>query len=293
HILSRKEFQSALSQQIFEPYKKGFQMAYFRVDNINHLYQTKLKDHAALHKHLQDLIRESMPLAVHHHLIFMSNHSGILMFDSREKLRILNLCNSIIRNITQYLNIHMSITLSDVIPTLDEFYDQFELLLKSHERRFYAGEGSLIQSEEYDAFQELDMNEVKFHLELLEAVRGKDFDTVHQKLKETLEYMRTHDIEPHAVIEYFIFVFHNIEGNEMERGIRQAFPFDTITAKLQLCETADKLEEIAQDSFDKIEAWMNDRASEQYRKEILDAMEYINANMNRKVTLKRLRIALV
>ncbi|MCG4878344.1 hypothetical protein L0N00_18090, partial [Eggerthella lenta] len=73
-------------------------------------------------------------------------------------------------------------------------------------------------------------NEVKFHLELLEAVRGKDFDTVHQKLKETLEYMRTHDIEPHAVIEYFIFVFHNIEGNEMERGIRQAFPFDTITA---------------------------------------------------------------
>lgn len=288
HILSRKEFQSALSQQIFEPYKKGFQMAYFRVDNINHLYQTKLKDHAALHKHLQDLIRESMPLAVHHHLIFMSNHSGILMFDSREKLRILNLCNSIIRNITQYLNIHMSITLSDVIPNLDEFYDQFELLLKSHERRFYAGEGSLIQSEEYDAFQELDMNEVKFHLELLEAVRGKDFDTVHQKLKETLEYMRTHDIEPHAVIEYFIFVFHNIEGNEMERGIRQAFPFDTITAKLRLCETADKLEEIAQDSFDKIEAWMNDRASRRYRKEILDAMEYINANMNRKVTLKEI-----
>ncbi|MFQ7538323.1 MAG: helix-turn-helix domain-containing protein, partial [Clostridium sp.] len=54
------------------------------------------------------------------------------------------------------------------------------------------------------------------------------------------------------------------------------------------CETADKLEEIAQDSFDKIEAWMNDRASRRYRKEILDAMEYINANMNRKVTLKEI-----
>ena len=69
--------------------QKGFQMAYFRVDNINHLYRTKLKDHAALHKHLQDLIRESMPLAVHHHLIFMSNHSGILMFESLSLIHIL------------------------------------------------------------------------------------------------------------------------------------------------------------------------------------------------------------
>lgn len=288
HILSRREFHETLDQPVFEPYRNGFQMAYFRVDNINHLYQTKLKDHAALHKHLQDLIRESMPLAVHHHLIFMSNHSGILLFESREKLRILNICNSIIRNITQYLNIHMSITLSDVIPSLDDFYDQFELLLKSHERRFYAGEGSLIQSEEHDAFQELDMNKVTFHLELLEAVAGKDFDTAHRKLKETLDYMKINEIDPHAVLEYFVFIFHNIEGNEMARGIRQAFPFDTITAKLRLCETADKLEEIAATSFDKIEAWMKDRSSRRYRQEILDVMEYINANMNRKLTLKEI-----
>ncbi|MCB6603124.1 DNA-binding response regulator, partial [Erysipelatoclostridium ramosum] len=85
------------------------------------------------------------------------------------------------------------------------------------------------------------MNEVTFHLELLEAVAAKDFDTVQSKLREALDYMKSHEIEPHAVLEYFVFIFHNIEGNEMARGIRQAFPFDTITVKLRLCETADKL----------------------------------------------------
>lgn len=132
------------------------------------------------------------------------------------------------------------------------------------------------------------MNKVTFHLELLEAVAGKDFDTAHRKLKETLDYMKINEIDPHAVLEYFVFIFHNIEGNEMARGIRQAFPFDTITAKLRLCETADKLEEIAATSFDKIEAWMKDRSSRRYRQEILDVMEYINANMNRKLTLKEI-----
>ena len=117
------------------------------------------------------------------------------------------------------------------------------------------------------------MNEVTFHLELLEAVAAKDFDTVQSKLREALDYMKSHEIEPHAVLEYFVFIFHNIEGNEMARGIRQAFPFDTITAKLRLCETADKLEEIASSSFDQIEAWMKDRSNRRYRQEILDVME--------------------
>ena len=100
--------------------------------------------------------------------------------------------------------------------------------------------------------------------------------------------MKFHEIDPHAVLEYFIFIFHNIEGNEMARGIRQAFPFDTITAKLRLCETADKLEEIVSSSFDQIEAWMKDQSNRRYRRKILEVMEYIDANLNRKLTLKEI-----
>lgn len=286
HMVKEEKLQEILSLPMFDKYSQGFQMGYFRVDNINYLYQTKVKDHEGLHHNLKDLIKESIPIMMGYHLIFISNHSGIIMFESKEKLRVLNICHSIIRNIAQYLDIHMSISLSDIIPSTDNFYEQFKLLLKAHARRFYLGEGSLIQVEENDNFNELDMNKVDFHLQILDAMQMKNFTKVYSILEDIMYFMQEKEISPQSVKEYFMFIFHNIEGNVMAKGLRHAFPFDSITAQIPLCETSDKLEEIVKGSFQTIETWLQDSSSQLYRKEILDAIEYIESNIHRKLTLK-------
>ena len=286
HMFQKEKLEEVLSLSVFEQCSKGFQMAYFRVDNINYLYQTKIKDHEGLHQNLKDLIKESIPIMMRYHLIFTSNHSGIIMFESKEKLRVLNICHSIIRNITQYLAIQISISLSDIIPSLDNFYEQFNLLLKTHARCFYLGEESLIQVEEHGDFNELDMNEVDFHLQILNAMQIKDFTKVYSIIENIMSFMQENEILPQSVKEYFMFIFHNIEGNEMAKGLRHAFPFDSVTAQIPMCETSAKLKEIVKGSFQIIENWMKDSSSQLYRKEILDAIEYIETNIHRKLSLK-------
>ena len=80
HIIDVKEYQRALAQPIFQEYEDFYQLAYFRVDNINMLYEGKFKEHARLQSNLRDLIRESISLYVKHQVIFISNHSGVILF---------------------------------------------------------------------------------------------------------------------------------------------------------------------------------------------------------------------
>lgn len=285
HVIAQDDFAKALAQPCFQEYQKGYQMAYLRVDNVNHLYQNKIKDHAKLMTHLEDLIKESIPVSMQYVVLFMSNHSGIVLFNSLEKLRVLNICNSMIRSVNQYLDIPMSITLSDAMPSLDSFSDTFGGLLKAHDIRFYEGESSLIQSEEHRDFQELNMNEIQFHLEILNAVKSKNFTQVVELQDVALHYMQENCVRPQQVLEYFIFIFNNIEGNEIAKGTRHAIAFDKLAAGIRLCETMDKLKEVLEKSFQQIEEWMRDRSTNKYRQDILEIMEYVDSHLDQRLTL--------
>lgn len=286
HVLNKEEYEAALAMEYFKSYEKNYQIAYFRVDNINHLYHSKIKDHALLYTHIQDLIRESIPVSVEHTVLFISNHSGVVLFHTGEKLRVLNICNSIMRNIAQYLDIHVSITLSDALHSFTSFYEAFSDLLKSIEQRFYEGDGVLIQSEEHKMFHELNMNDISLHVEMLEAMRIKDFDHLSTLQEQALRYMKDEMIVPKQVLEYFIFILNNIEGNEIAKGKKHALQFDTFTASIRTCETLDKLNEILDESFQEIEMWLKDSGSNKYRQEVLDIIDYVVAHLNQRLTLK-------
>ncbi|MEF9967191.1 MAG: response regulator [Longicatena sp.] len=286
HVVGKEKIQKTLEQPIFQAYEDGYQLAYFRIDNINHLYQNKIKDHTLLHTHLSDLIKESIPVAMEHLLLFISNHSGVILFHSKEKLRILNICNSMMRNIHQYMDVHLSITLSDVLYSFDAFFEIYEKLLKSQTMRFYEQEGSLIQCEDKIEFHDLKMDDIHFHLDILEAVNHTDFDKVNQLEEEMILYMKENEIKPSVVIEYFIFIFNNIEGNEIAKGMKQALAFDKLAARIRMCETIDKLKEVVDDSFQQIEIWMKDASTNKYRQEVLDIMAYVEAHLDQRLTLK-------
>lgn len=285
HTMDQEEFLKLLNNPLFDDYKEHYQMAYFRVDNIYGLYENKIKDHIQLKTNLADLIKESIPMHMKHMDIFISNHSGVIIFQSSEKIRVMNVCNSILRDIVQYMDIHVSIILSDKAYGFNEFFSIYQTLLAAQEKRFYIGEGTLIQLENIQAFQELNMNQITYHIDIIEAVKAKGFAQVSQLIEDALLYMKQHMIKPIQVLEYFVFIFNNIEGNEIAKGCKQAFHFDKVNKRIHTCETLDKLATVLEESFQLVEDWVKDTNTNKYRKEIMDIIQYIDENYTRKISL--------
>lgn len=286
HVMEEDKFLKALNQPIFQPYYKDYQMAYFRVDNVDVVYETKIKDHAKMKNNLQDLIRETIPLGMPYLMIFLSNHSGVLLFHGEEKIRVLNICNSMIRNISQYMDIALSITVSPKENDVTSFYQTYLDILASHDKRFYEGEGTLMFSEENFEFEELSMNDISFHTDILTAVQEKDFAQVNRVVNEALHFMKIQRMDPYSVKEYFIFILNNIEGNEIAKGIKEAYPFDALHRYIHISETFDKLKEQVETAFEEICKWMWSEGSDKYKKNIMEIISFIEEHLTEKVTLK-------
>ena len=146
----------------------------------------------------------------------------------------------------------------------------------------------MIHSEEGDLFHSLQMNDLQYHVELLEAVQKKNFHQANELIDKTLLYMRENHIVPRQVLEYTIFIIDNLEGKEIEKGARQNMPFGAITANIRKCETLDKLSEVLKEGFVKIEEWMKDSSSSKYRREITEVMDFVEKNYHQKLNLKML-----
>lgn len=286
HEVNPVEMNEILTCPLFDKFRGNYQLAYFRVDNINLYYQSKKGSHEMMKRNLHDIISETIPNFLHSQIVFISNHSGIILFQNKEKLRVLNTCNSIMRNVEQYMDMQLSITLSDIHQGLDDFSDVYDSVLESHEMRFYVGEGILIQVEELATFNRLHMDQVNFHTQILEAVSSRDFSRMKEINDAFMMYMKEAFIRPSDVLDYVVFIFNNIEGNELAKGVKTNFEFHDIISMVHQCETIDRLDKIMKQAFTMIEKWLLDSTSNRYRQDITDIIAYIEKNYTKKITLK-------
>lgn len=271
----------------FDSYREAYQIAYFRVDNIDLYYQSKSTAHEDIRRNLNDIMLETIPNFLTSQIVFISNHSGIILFQGKEKLRILNTCNTIMRNINQYLDVQVSITLSKSSKDIANIFILFKELLDRHEMRFYIGEGILIEAEELLTFNRLDMEDVSFHTQIFEAVSARDFTSMKDMNQAFMTYMKEQFIRPSDVLDYVIFILNNIEGNELARGIKTGFHFQDIVTLVHQCETIDKLDEIMSYAFHQIEEWLMASTSNRYRRDITNIIAYVEENYTQKITLKK------
>ena len=151
--------------------------------------------------------------------------------------------------------------------------------------RFYIGEGVLMQADEREAFHRLDYQNIRFHLQMIEQVEQRIFSHLSALIEETLVYMKDHCIHPDDVRNYFVFIFNNIEGNAIIKGMQKAFHFDLIHAQLQECETMERLKEIAEKAFQQLHEWMLDASQNRYRKDIMEIITYVEEHYTKKVSL--------
>lgn len=285
HAVKAEEFENVLHLSAFDKYRDYVQVGYFRIDNIHLIYKKEVLDHSVLRQTLEKAIQDVVPVPMEYRVIFISNHSGIIMFHHSEKLRIASICHTIIHNVYEVMNMHLSITLSDILHSLREFYDCYTLLLESHEMRFYVGEGVLIQTNELASFQPLDYKDIDYHIHIIKQLGQRNFTELNNLKLEALIYMKQNFIKPIDVKNYFVFIFNNIEGNEIEKGMQNAYHFDTINHLIEDCETIDTLDEILNTTFQSLKEWFQDKNQNKYRKDIMDIIAFINENYTKKISL--------
>lgn len=269
-----------------QPYQESYQLVYLHVDNSSLLYGQKYQNHERLQQYLYDQVKDSFPLELCYECIFLNHHSAMLLLQGKQRQQTANLCYTLLRNIRQYLNIQLSLILSEVQSDPSSFYEVCEELLQASRRHFYRGTDCLLFLEEKEQYASLDVSQTQMPMELLEAMKNRDFHQVSSLLDASLSYMEKEQIEPYQVIEYFVFLLHNIEGNEIVRGHKAMCSLDAIVLRLRQCETFEKLKELLLESFEQLEEWIKDIATDRYRKEIMDIMDFIEKHYCQKLTLK-------
>lgn len=285
HAVKAEEFQNVLRLSAFDRYRDYAQIAYFRIDNIHLIYETNTLDHSVVRQTLEKAIEDVVPVPMEYRIVFISNHSGIILFHHCERLRIASVCNTIIHNVMEVMNMQLSITLSDIIRSLNEFYDCYCSLLEAHNMRFYVGEGVLIQTSELGDFQPLDYEEITYHTEIISSIGQRNFTDLNRLKLDALIYMKQNFIKPADVRNFFVFIFNNIEGNEIAKGLQNAFHFDSYNHLIEDCETIDKLAELLDQAFQALKEWFLDRHQNKYRKDIMEIIEFVEENYTKKISL--------
>ncbi|MEF9961370.1 MAG: DNA-binding response regulator [Erysipelotrichaceae bacterium] len=288
HAVYNHEFVQTLEELNLDVLDSDYQIAYFRMDNIHLIYSSKIENHAQLKENLLNIIETSIPSMLKYQVIFISNHSGIIIFKGKDKLRTANICNIIMKNVNQSFKLDLSITISRVAQHIETFLSLYDNLLELHEMRFYVGERVLIETEELPTFNLLNFEEITYHLDMIACMEQRRFDEITEIKTKSLAYMKEHFIKPENVKEFYYFIFNNIEGKEMEKGLKITLSLENEKTKINLCETIDKLNEVLDQLFKTIENWLCDNSMNRYRQDVMDIIHFIDDNYTKKITLKML-----
>lgn len=288
HETDADAYQKALRMNAFEGYEENYAIAFFRVDDIDTLYEEKFQDHALLRTNVENMIQESFSAYLPYRLIFLSNHSGVILFQCKEIRRVSSLCHNMIRNMKQYLSIKLSIALSDVMHRFVLFQDVFEELLRNHSLRFYLGEGVLIQGAQKLKFITLSPSEVSFHRELAEAYENKQEEAMLDVVKRMCLYMNQHNVDPKEVLDYFIFVLNYLEGKDYERGHESSLLYRSVIFHLRGCETLQKMENILLTFLHELMEWHRSHHVVRYRPEVEALIQYIEGHYQERLTLHKM-----
>lgn len=277
-----------LQSNVFDPFRNTYRLVYFRVDHINEYYQCHHEAYEEIRRHLQEMLESSIADNHKYVISFITNHSGAILFQGCESKQLIKTCYMLMRNITQCLNLPISITISEENNQLNQVFAIFRALMDQHEMRFYVGAGALMQLTQTAGFQSLTLEDIEFHSRLLDAVNVRDFNEVRNIHHEIMKYAKENVIAPKNLLDYEIFILNNIEGNELNKGVKLNFEFQAGINEIQRCETLVQLDQLLLDIYNRIEQWLKDDCSNRYGKDITEIINYVENNYTQKITLKML-----
>ena len=198
----------------------------------------------------------------------------------------MNNCNLMIREVQEQMNIEMSVTVGKASHDLNMLFQAYQYLLERHEARFYLGEKVIVEDEEIPSFQDLDPMATNYHLDFMRAMRTRDYERAEVIIMEILDYMKKEFIYPKQVKNYFVFLFSNVEGDEMQKGLQNVFHLEAWLDLISNAETAQMLQKVVNNTIAYIRSWIKDTNNNRYRDDITHIIEYIDENYTVKLSLK-------
>ncbi len=286
--IDEKEFLKCIDNEEFKILDDNFNVSYFKVDNIDKIYKDKIKEHSNLKKNIENIIYETIYKEINYKIVFIKNHSGIIIFGNSERNRLININSNIVKNIKQYLNITMSIALSKEYNGKKSFRNCFSEIVDLFQWRFYLGEESVIDCSIIPKFKYIDYTKIKYPMEIVKNVREREFSNNSYLVDKIIDYSIKEEAHPKYVKEVFIFILANIEGNELQKGFKNVDKFNYIRKFIEDSKDILILKAFLREEFKNIENWINDANNRTYRKEIEDIINYIDKNIERKISLKML-----
>ncbi|MEG0315098.1 MAG: response regulator [Erysipelotrichaceae bacterium] len=284
-VINQNEFLDVLMKDCPTYVDGDYQILYFRIDNINKVYEDKVMNREKLRRNMNDIICDNIPTMFDYKILFIKNHSGLIIFKTAEKKKIHSIANHLMKNIEQYLDLNMSITMSKILHSPEEFYEAYEQLLDMHEMRFYIGEQVLIEVEYFTSFNDLDRDNLYYHMKLIDKLRERDFEGVDNINRQLLAYMKEKYIRPKNVKDLYVFILNNIEGYESQKGLKNTYRFEHLKNRILVVETLKDLSTTLDGVFEAIESWLKDSSNSKYRKEIQDVINFVDCNIEKKITL--------
>ena len=282
-----EEFLQCINNDELRILDNEYRVSYFRVDDIEKIYKEKIKEHSNLKKNIENIIDESIPKDIKYKTIFIKNHSGIIIFAS-SNVNIININKNIMKNINQYLNITVSISVSKEFREKKNFKLAFNKTMELFRCSFYLGKASIIDGYDVKEFKYIDYTDIPYSMKIIKNIKERKFSDNGELSNKIIEYMIKERSDPKNVKELFQFIFANIEGNELQKGFKNVDKFDEIRDKIEKTNNIKTLESVLYSEFNNIEAWINDANNRRYRKEVEDIINYIDKNIEKKISLKML-----
>lgn len=265
--------------------RKGYRIAYLQIDSIASFYQLDGAVQDQFHNQLPALLQNHIASSLSYEWVELHPHAGVLLFAEIDVETILATLHQIIQEVKTSLGISISMTLGDVSRELTALPEQFKTVWQAHAHHFYTEPGSVIKTWECHDFSSLMPDMMDYHNRMWEALKIRDFKELIQIHQELLEDARRQVFDPQELREYEVFIVNNMEGNERKKGVKPLFDFHKVITSLRACEKNEELDAVLRQSYADMEKWYQDETTSRYGKDIVDIINFVEANYTQKLTL--------
>lgn len=197
-------------------------------------------------------------------------------------------CNTIKRSISMYLNITVTIVVSNMPDCIDKLHIELKRTRSAMDYRFYCGNNSIIEINEVK-FKPLNQNDYSnLIIDLKEKLRLGKIDEIISITNNLFEDALKDYINPHDFKALFSIIIENLLSILIEIGENNILYLDQVKSTLLNTESINdyqsKIKTILYDIHNRMLSITNTK----YRKEIKDAIKFITNNIDKKISVKRI-----
>ncbi len=265
--------------------KDGYCIAYFQIDHIASVYASFKDSHKQLEEQLRALIQDKVHPTMDYEYLALDHHAGVLLMKEGAEHVLLSLLEQISEEVKHTLNMILSFTLSSIYRDFNALIEAFNNVYRAHAYHFYTGLGSVVKEWESKAFVTI-KDTMNYHNRMWEALKIRDFKELLRIHHEFIADVSNNPIHPRELLEYEVFILNNMEGIERGKGVKTPFPFREIMHSLCDCEDMDELDRLMRQGFERMATWYQEDSSNRYGKDIVEIINYVEANYTQKLTLR-------